>query len=133
MKSRVKPIIFTILLVALTGLAAYGSIYLSDQLSTANTVICSQKGVNHQVAIKNSVATPSNVTGKLCDTLAIKNEDDVTRFMAFGQHDNHQAYDGVSERTLGKDQSLTVTMDKTGEFLFHDHLHNEVQGIFTVR
>lgn len=132
MKRQLKAGVFIASVVVLTGLAAYGAIRLSDQLSTANTVTCNQKGVEHIVVIKNNVAVPNDITGKLCDTLTVKNEDDVTRFMAFGRHDNHQAYDGVGERTLGKGQSFTVTLDKTGEFLFHDHLHDEVHGTFTV-
>lgn len=133
MKRPIKAVIFTLTVVALTGLAAYGAVRLSDQLSSANTPGCSQEGANHLVTIKNGEVMPNHTTGKLCDTLTIRNEDDVTRFMAFGQHDNHQAYDGVSERTLTKNQSFTIVMNKAGEYLFHDHLHDEVHGTFTAQ
>lgn len=133
MKRPIKAVIFSLTVVALTGLAAYGAVRLSDQLSSANTQNCSQKGADHLVVIKDGTVSPGDTTGKVCDTLTIKNEDDVTRFMAFGQHDNHQAYDGISERTLTKDQSFTIIMNKAGEFLFHDHLHDEVRGTFTAQ
>ncbi len=93
---------------------------------------CAQKGQQHIVILKNDKATPSHTDGKLCDTLKITNEDATGRLVAFGQHDHHQPYDGVTEQGLEKEQSLTVTMNKTGTFEFHDHIGDIVKGNFTV-
>jgi len=41
-------------------------------------------------------------------------------------------YDGVAERVLGKGQSFTITLNQAGNFHWHDHLHDEVEGYFTV-
>src|SRR3989344_4139794 len=67
---------------------------------------------SHQVRIRADKASPAHIDAKLCDKLTITNRDDRDRLMAFGQHDNHISYDGVSERVLGKGQSLTVTLVK---------------------
>lgn len=87
---------------------------------------------DHSVVIKHGVVTPGDTAGKLCDTLTITNADDTLRLMAFGQHDNHQPYDGVTEKVLSQGQSMTVTMDQLGNFTFHDHLNDAVIGYFTV-
>jgi hypothetical protein len=84
------------------------------------------------VVIENSQLSVAHVDAKLCDTLTLINKDTRLRVMAFGQHDNHQAYDGVTEQVLAEGQSLTVTLNQLGTFRFHDHTQDEVQGTFTV-
>lgn len=88
--------------------------------------------VNHQVVIENDKVTPAITNGKLCDTMTITNKDSKNREMAFGQHSHHVAYDGITEELLAQDKSLTVTFDKTGEYIFHDHYQDEVLGTFVV-
>jgi len=41
-------------------------------------------------------------------------------------------YDGVAERFLNKNESFTITLNATGTYHWHDHLHDEVEGYFTV-
>jgi hypothetical protein len=94
---------------------------------------CGQKGANHSVIIKNDKVDPDHTDGKRCDTMTITNRDDESRLLAFGLHEDHVPYDGVAERLLAKNQSLTITLNQTGSFRFHDHEHDEVQGTFTVR
>lgn len=115
--------------------AAYGMANPRKPLATSSnaTVVCSQKKINHIVTIQNGKVSPRHTEGRLCDTLTIKNLDNVTRFIAFGQHDHHQSYDSVTKDTLNQNQSFTVTMDQAGEFMFHDHAHDEVTGAFTVQ
>ena len=106
---------------------------LQDKKTTANsTVSCNRTGVTHVVSIVHNVASPSMTYGKLCDKLQIINYDNQIRLMAFGPHDDHQAYDGVVEEQLASGQSLTVTMDQAGTFHFHDHIGDVAQGDFTV-
>jgi hypothetical protein len=52
--------------------------------------------------------------------------------MAFGKHDKHISYDGVSEQLVAQGQSLTVRLVSTGTYLFHDHEADETSGTFTV-
>jgi hypothetical protein len=99
---------------------------------STSTTSCASTGASHVVAIKNDKLDHANVTGKRCDTLTIRNLDDTVREVGFGPHDHHQPYDGVAEKVLRKNQSLTVTMVQTGSFHYHDHFHDEITGTFTV-
>jgi hypothetical protein len=93
---------------------------------------CAKTGANHAVTISNGQAAPNHTRGKLCDTLTIKNNDTTDREIAFGPHEDHVPYDGVSERLLRHGQSLKITMDQSGTFRFHDHIHDDSIGEFTV-
>ena len=88
--------------------------------------------VHYVVTIQNGKASNTSLQTVKCDTLTITNEDPTTREIAFGPHEKHVAYDGIAERVVGKGESVTVTMVKTGTFRWHDHLHDEIQGTFTV-
>ncbi len=133
MKKPLRIVLFCLSLIILSGAVIYGSIKLYAQFKPATaSSACKQKGVEHLVTIKNDTVVPAHTTGKLCDTLTVTNTDDVLRYMAFGRHDEHQPYDGVSEKTIEKGQSFTVTMDEPGDYKFHDHLHDGVIGMVTV-
>jgi len=110
---------------------------LADTLQTEtkkpSVVSCAHTGPTHIVTIRNSKAQPAHTTAKLCDRLTIENEDPRVRLMAFGIHDKHQPYDGMEERALDKDQSLTVILNQVGTFKFHDHLDDSARGTFTVQ
>lgn len=93
---------------------------------------CAKTGSNHAVTINNGRATPALTRGKLCDTLTITNNDSTDREIAFGPHEDHVPYDGVSERLLRHGQSLQITMDRSGTYRFHDHIHDDSIGKFTV-
>lgn len=97
------------------------------------TAKCDSDGTPHVAVIQNAKITPENTQATKCDTLTIKNNDTVTRLMAFGQHENHVAYDGVSEKRLEPGQSLTIKLNQTGTFLFHDHYDESVSANFTVK
>jgi hypothetical protein len=136
MKSpTIRIVLFCLGVIIVTAAVGYGSIKLYGQLQsgTANASTCQNKGIDHQATIKGSKVTPDHTTGHLCDTLTITNTDDVLRFIAFGLHEDHVPYDGIGEKTLNKDQSFTIVMNQTGNFKFHDHLHDEVAGTFTVQ
>ena len=119
----------------ISGVIYVSNKYLDKQTSKSAdiTIDCVGKiSVNHQVVIKDDAVIPAVTNGKLCDTMTIVNKDDKEREMAFGQHGNHVAYDGITEENLVKDKSLTVTFNKTGEYIFHDHHQDEVKGSFVV-
>lgn len=94
---------------------------------------CQRIGTTHTVIISGDKTEPAHTTAQRCDKLVITNNDEKIRDMAFGVHDHHVAYDGVTIKTLTKGQSLTVTLNETGTFLFHDHHQEEVGGDFTVK
>ncbi len=120
-------------IVGLIAIAILLPLALNHKPVAANVANCAGKpSFSHVVTIQNSVVTPSHTAAFLCDTLTITNLDDITRAIAFGPHENHVAYDGVSERIVAFGQSLKVTLVQAGNFRFHDHIHDEVQGTFTV-
>lgn len=89
-------------------------------------------GQNYHVVITNGKASNDNLRAHMCDTLTFTNKDAIAREIAFGPHEHHVPYDGVAERVLNKNQSFTVTLNQTGNFRWHDHLHDEVEGTFAV-
>ena len=93
---------------------------------------CFPHQATHTVIIQNGVTSPAHINALRCDTLTIINRDSTSHMIAFGLHEKHVPYDGIEERMLTKDSSLSVTLIETGSFRFHDHLHNIVQGTFSV-
>lgn len=107
--------------------------YLDDHAEAhATEVSCKQRGKAYHVVIRNNTAMPAHTVAALCDTLTVTNRDDRVRDLAFGSHDHHQAYDGQTENTIKKGQSVTVVLNKTGDYMFHDHLQDAAKGTFRV-
>ncbi len=138
MKEKLKPVGIFLAVVA-AGAVIYflvhglsGS-YLSNNKEDNGGTQCSGSHASHQVNIQNNQVNPAHTDGKLCDTLTITNKDNRVRLVAFGEHDNHQPYDGVTEKALKQNESLTITFNQAGSYLFHDHLQEEAQGTFTVQ
>lgn len=105
---------------------------LKGNHSAANGCQGTTKPVARKVVIQDGKVSEDHINGRLCDTLSITNEDTASREIAFGLHDHHEPYDGVTERVLGKGESFTITLNQAGSFRWHDHIHDEVQGFFTV-
>lgn len=122
----------------ISGLVILGTLFLSNHfliksnVSKSSVVDCQKIRTRHQVIVRNGVSTPRNTYAHLCDSLTITNRDSQVRLMAFGPHEEHQIYDGVTEKKLRGGQSLTVTLNQTGAYQFHDHLGDVAQGDFTV-
>ncbi len=107
--------------------------YLQAHEAKILRVACSKTGTAHAVTIHDSVVSPEHTDAKICDTLTVTNEDNRLRLMAFGAHDHHQAYGGITEKVLSQNQHLTITFNQAGTYEFHDHLEDTVIGYFTVR
>jgi len=103
------------------------------QVGDKKTGACDETYVMHQVTIKDDVASPSHIDARLCDTIVFTNEDDVSRYIAFGAHENHEDYGGTEGLPLKKGQSQLLILNQSGEHTFHDHLHDEMTGDFDVR
>lgn len=125
-----------LILIAFVILGGYGvsKHFFSAQDATAKAAVvdCKVRGASHVVLIQNDKPNPQHTNGKLCETLTITNADNEIRLMAFGPHENHQPYDGITEKVLGPNQSFTVVLNEVGTYHFHDHIHDEVTGDFTV-
>lgn len=112
------------------GSRAIANWYLSRTANKAN--VCTAPGASHFVYIQDGKAAPAATSGMLCDTLTIINKDPKLRVIAFGPHDRHITYNGVTEQTLAENQSMTITFDEAGAFTFHDHVDDTSIGVFTV-
>jgi hypothetical protein len=132
-----KVLLISVGCIVLVGLTIWGAIWVSNtdnRKAAAKFPPCSGKYAVHKVNIQNDKVNPPHTNAKRCDTLVITNLDDVPRVIAFGKHEKHVAYDGVTERYLSPRGKFQVTLIQPGNnFLFHDHNQEEVQGTFTVR
>ncbi|HKU18947.1 MAG TPA: hypothetical protein VJP80_06805 [Candidatus Saccharimonadales bacterium] len=131
-RARIVGLICGISLLAVGVLGGVFVVAGHKARAASQSVRCTGNRVTHQVAIANDQVLPVHTTGSICDELRITNKDNVERLVAFGPHEHHVAYDGITSRFLAQGQSLSVTLNKTGTFEFHDHLHDEVAGTFTV-
>lgn len=114
------------------GVHSLSGKYLDSQKSTPNIVACTGEHRQHNIEIKNNLASPAYVYASLCDRLTITNRDNRIRLIAFGEHDRHQAYGGVSEKALKKGESLDLQLNQAGIFLYHDHFQESAKGSFSV-
>lgn len=114
-----------------TGMFFFIGPLLSPNDSNA-VVRCKRTGTTHMVVIRDDKLTPHDIPAKTCDVLMIMNQDEKHRLMAFGQHDNHVTYDGITEKQLEQGQSMMVKLTQEGTFIVHDHLDEAVEGTFTV-
>lgn len=121
--------------IALMIVTIFGAIWVSHiegNKAAAAYPKCQGQHSVHKVIIRDDKVLPQHTDGKRCDTLVITNLDDKDRIMAFGPHEDHVAYDGVSERYLSQNGTFKVTLVQPGNFRFHDHTDDVVQGTFTV-
>jgi cytochrome o ubiquinol oxidase operon protein cyoD len=102
------------------------------QIDGKKTGACQGVHANHVVTIKNSQLSPLYTAAQKCDTLTFINEDKVIRQIAFGAHPHHDIYAGESELVIPKGKDKTITLSEPGTYQFHDHLHEEIAGNFTV-
>ena len=102
------------------------------QVNGQKTGACQEIGTNHQVILKDYVASPRHIDARQCDTLTFVNEDQQVKDMAFGEHPNHTAYAGQLDIITYNGHPETITLSQTGTYKFHDHLHEETNGDFTV-
>ncbi len=117
-------------LIAVVGMGLLGLVMLLGQPASG---LCHGAAPKHrQVTIRQGSAKPNTISAQVCDSLTFQNLDKTTREIAFGAHDAHVPYDGVAERFLNDGQSFTITLNAAGTYHWHDHLHDEVEGYFTV-
>jgi len=129
--NRRTSVLMAVLIVAVVGTAL--AVGLSGSRSATNGCKASGTPVMHKVVIQDGKVSDDQVNGRLCDTVTFTNKDNLAREIAFGSHEHHVPYDGVAERVLGKGQSFTITLNQAGNFHWHDHLHDEAEGYFTVK
>lgn len=96
------------------------------------TGACQEQYTNHQVIIKDGQVSPLHTYANKCDTLTFINQDNAPREISFGAHPAHQTYAGESDIIARQGRGETITLSQSGTYLFHDHLHAQTAGYFTV-
>ncbi len=102
------------------------------QIGGEKTGACKGQYANHKITIKDGRLNPVHTITGLCNTLTFINEDDEAREITFGSHPEHGVYAGESELLVRKGRAKTITLSEPGTYRFHDHLHAEITGSFTV-
>lgn len=102
------------------------------QVGGEKTGACYGQYDNHKVVIKDGIVNPKNTVANHCDTLTFINQDDTERIIGFGIHPDHGAYAGESELIALKGRNKTITLSESGTYTFHDRLHPDTFGGFTV-
>jgi cytochrome o ubiquinol oxidase subunit IV len=102
------------------------------QVGGKETGACKEILENHQIVIENEIVYPIQTYADKCDTLTFINNDDEVREITFGAHPNHDFYAGIDEIIVKKGRSETITLSESGNFLFHDHMKPEINGLFSV-
>jgi cytochrome o ubiquinol oxidase operon protein cyoD len=102
------------------------------QVDGKATGACQTTKANHQVMIIGGQTYPSHVDAIQCDTLTFMNHDDKTIIIGFGEHPHHTAYAGEDDLDVRSGKNVTITLSELGEYHFHNHLHEETAGTFTV-
>lgn len=102
------------------------------QIGGEKTGACQGQYDNHKVTIENGQATPAHTDASKCDTLTFVNQDSYPREITFGTHPGHAAYAGEDELDVQKGRGETITLSEVGTYQFHDHLHPDTTGDFTV-
>lgn len=128
-----QALIFGIFIV-LGGAGIYAGVTGAHALSsqTRDTMTCKATGQNHTVLFADTSVQPRKLEAKRCDTMTIISGSNKDRLIAFGVHNQHVAYNGVTEKRLPTKESFTITLDKAGSYLFHDHDEEALGATFDV-
>lgn len=103
-----------------------------SQVGGEKTGACQGTNANHKVTISSGKLSPTHTEAHLCDTLTFINQDSTAREIAFGPHPEHRVYGGMSEVTVRKGYTKTITLNQSGNYIFHDHLDPTITGSFNV-
>jgi hypothetical protein len=121
------------LMVATIPLAIWVTHTTTAQLENTKRRCEGRQQAVHKFIIEDDRVSPSHVDAVRCDRLVITNVDTHRRLIAFGKHDRHISYNGVSERLLSQNESIELTLGHSGTYLFHDHANEKIRGTFTVK
>lgn len=129
-----KQVLIIGLFIVLCAAGLYGGIQGAQYLTKphSDNADCTSLGQNHTVVFAEAQVQPSQINAKRCDTMTIQSTSMKNRLIAFGVHNQHKAYNGITEQQLRANDSFTVTLTTTGSFLFHDHQQETLGATFLV-
>jgi cytochrome o ubiquinol oxidase subunit IV len=103
-----------------------------SQIGGEETGACQGNKDNHIITINGSKANPMHIEAQRCDTLTFMNEDELKHEIAFGTHPEDASYGGEDEVVLDDGRPETITLNESGDFVFHDHMDPNLTGHFSV-
>jgi hypothetical protein len=90
---------------------------------TANTI---------NLVMDDKTISPQKTHLTVCDTIVIMNKSSQFRQPALGTHPHHLEYPGYeAEVLIGPNETFSVKIVHTGQFLVHDHIDPSIQGNIT--
>lgn len=137
---KLRVVLFIILAAIVTGVCGLGIYNMSRGLlgpgeseKASNCTGSSIKSTDYIVTISGGKPSINDINARVCDKLTIVNADDQLRLIAFGVHERHQSYAGVTEQILKPGEQMSVALNQAGVFTVHDHLHDGAEVTFTVK
>ena len=103
-----------------------------SQIGGIETGACQSNKDNHIITISGSKVSPIHVQAQRCDTLTFINTDDSKREIAFGIHPEDMSYGGEDKVTINDGHPEIITLNESGDFVFHDHMDPSLTGHFSV-
>lgn len=109
----------------LTGVSYQSKLDRRDECGVSDKI--------HIVKIEKNAFQPASVKAKRCDKLTFYNNDDKLHGVAFGTMEKHQPYGEFAQEYLQPKERITIKLNKSGSYEFHDHLKEEIHGQISIR
>lgn len=94
---------------------------------------CKESYTQYVVVVEHDRFLPAAIDATRCGKLTFINRDTDLHEIAFGEHNKHIPYGDFLEESLLPNERISIILAQTGKFKFHDHLHDEIQGILNVK
>ena len=96
------------------------------------TGACRVVNANHIITVQDGKLNPSVTVALKCDTLTIINKDTATINLMFGNGKKRLPYAGLSDLTIQKDHTKTITLSQAKNFQLYDNQRPSTTGVITV-
>ncbi len=96
------------------------------------TGACHVLHANHVVTIENAAVSPAVTVANKCDTVTFIDKDTARVQIDFGTRRKRAPYAGLTDITIAKEHTKTITLSQTGTFQFSDNLRPTVLGALAV-
>lgn len=98
---------------------------------SGNQPECRVTGMTIPVAIT-GVSNPAIISAKRCDILIFSNGSSKHVDIAFGPHEEHYPYPGLTSDPLKPGQSSSLVLTKTGSYPIHEHITDVLIARITI-
>lgn len=131
MNKKIFWIVGIIIVIAI-ALGVYIAMQKTPTTST-NTNNSSNQSAAATITYSSSGFTPSTITVKSGDTVAVKNTSSQELQMDSGPHPAHTDDTDLNVGAVPSGQTVTFTVTKKGTFSYHNHLNPSDEGSITIQ